>query len=266
MRIACGVEFDGSRFYGWQTQDGVRTVQETIEKAVSKVADHAVDVVAAGRTDAGVHGRGMVFHFDTEAVRSPRAWVMGSNNHLPDDVSLLWAMPVEDEFHARFGARGRAYRYEILNRGSRSPLMHKRATWLPRPLDMERMQAAGNYLLGKHDFTSLRTVHCQAKSPVRTLRRLQVTREGNLLHIDVAADGFLHHMVRNIAGVLMAVGYGDREPEWAKEVLDARDRRLGGVTAPAEGLYFMQVDYDACFNIPAVTAASYVNDYELAAL
>ena len=254
MRIALGVEYDGSRFHGWQTQQpGVRTVQTAVEAALSRVADEPISVICAGRTDTGVHAREQVVHFDTTARRPPHGWVMGANVHLPDDVSVLWAQEVDADFHARFSAIERTYRYWILNRLSRPALLARRATWIHRPLDAERMHRAGQALLGTHDFTSYRTVHCQANSPVRTLRRLRVERHGDLLCLEVSADGFLHHMVRNIAGVLIAIGSGEASEDWAAEVLACRDRTLGGVTAPPHGLYFHRVDYPPAVVLPRVT-------------
>ncbi len=257
MRIALGIEYNGSRFHGWQTQkSGVRSIQLAVEQALSSVADHKVQVFAAGRTDTGVHADAQVIHFDTDAVRPPHGWVMGANIKLPADVSVLWAKEVPQEFHARFSARGRTYRYFILNRMSRPAILSGLATWIHRPLNAVLMHQAGQMLRGRHDFTSYRTVRCQAKSPVRNLHSLTVSRHGDFVIMEVHADGFLHHMVRNIAGVLIAIGSGERDPDWAGEVLVHRDRRLGGMTAAADGLYFHQVDYDAEYEIPANTRDS----------
>lgn len=257
MRIALGVEYDGSRFHGWQTQQaGVRTVQLMLEKALSRVANEPVSVVCAGRTDTGVHATGQVVHFDTMASRPDHGWVMGANIHLPQDVSVLWARQVPDSFHARFSATGRTYRYWIINRLSRPAVMAGRVTWIHRPLDAERMHRAGQALLGKHDFTSYRTVHCQAKHPVRTLHSLQVERHGELVCIEVHADGFLHHMVRNIAGVLIAIGTGEQAETWAAEVLMHKDRTRGGVTAAPDGLYFHRVDYPLAFGLDSLLSAN----------
>jgi len=251
VRIALGVEYDGSRFHGWQTQQkGVRTVQEALEQSLSRVADHHVSVTCAGRTDTGVHASEQVVHFDTSARRAPHGWVMGSNVDLPDDIAVLWAVEVPDGFHARFRAVRRTYRYWILNRLSRPALFAHRVTWIHRPLDAVRMHRAGQALVGRHDFTSYRTVHCQAKSPVRTLHHLRVERQGDLICLEVSADGFLHHMVRNIAGVLIAIGAGEQPENWAADVLEHRDRTLGGVTAPPHGLYFHHVDYPDQFDLP----------------
>lgn len=244
MRIALGVEYDGSGFCGWQTQLQGRAVQACVEQALSRVANHPVSVVCAGRTDAGVHATAQVIHFDTESVRTARSWVLGGNTHLPPEISLLWAKEVDADFSARFSARSRRYRYVILNRWVRPGVLHRKVSWHHPPLDAERMHAAGQRLLGEWDFTSFRAVGCQAKSPVRTLLSLSVTRRGDFIYLDVHANAFLHHMVRNIAGVLMAVGEGERPVEWVSEVLHARDRTLGGVTAPPHGLYLVHVEYE----------------------
>jgi tRNA pseudouridine38-40 synthase len=251
MRIAVGVEYDGSRFRGWQTQqEGVRTVQREVERALSFVADDPVHVYCAGRTDAGVHAREQVIHFETSVERPAKSWVMGGNVQLPDDVNLLWASPMPDHFHARFSARFRSYRYLILNRPMRSALLHGRATWIYRPLDAVRMHDAGQALTGTHDFTSYRAIGCQAKQPVRTVTHLEVTRDGDIIELFIRANAFLHHMVRNIAGVLIAIGAGEQPASWAREVLEHRDRTLGGVTAPPDGLYFERVEYEDEFQLP----------------
>ncbi|MEJ2479515.1 MAG: tRNA pseudouridine(38-40) synthase TruA [Acidihalobacter sp.] len=250
MRIALGVEYDGGAFCGWQMQNGVRTVQGCVEQALSKVADHEVRVICAGRTDTGVHGLGQIIHFDTEATRSMRSWVLGGNANLPPDVSLLWAAMVADEFHARFSARSRRYRYVILNRWVRPGLQRGRVSWVHAPLDVEAMRSATQYLIGEHDFSSYRALACQAKSPVRRVYSLKVERAGEYIYLDMHANAFLHHMVRNIAGVLIAIGKGERSPEWAREVLELRDRTQGGITAPPDGLYFIHVEYPERFMLP----------------
>lgn len=255
MRLALGVEYDGRGFCGWQAQKSdVRTVQEHLEAALSQVANHPVQVICAGRTDTGVHALEQVVHFDTEASRAERSWLLGSHVHLPDDVSLRWIKPVSDDFHARFSAQARCYRYLILNRGVRSGLWAGRATWIHRPLDVERMRQAGQALVGRHDFTSYRAVACQANSPVRTLSHLRVERFGELILLSLRANAFLHHMVRNIAGVLIAIGKGEADVEWAAEVLAARDRTLGGVTAVPDGLYFERAEYPDEFELPYLSA------------
>jgi tRNA pseudouridine38-40 synthase len=255
MRIAAIVEYDGSNFSGWQWQDDAPSVQQAVEKALSQVADAPIRVTTAGRTDAGVHASAQVIHFDTNAIRSDYAWLRGANSNLPDSVALLWAGEVDPEFHARFAATGREYHYVILNRSVRPTYLTQRVTHEYRPLDVERMLAAAHYLPGTHDFSSFRAMQCQAKSPVRTLRELTVTRHGEFIVIKAAANAFLHHMVRNLAGVLMDIGAGEKEPEWAREVLNARDRTLGGITASPDGLYLTAVEYPAHFDIPRIPVA-----------
>lgn len=257
MRIALGVEYDGSDFSGWQVQNGSRTVQETVEQALSKVADHPVRVTCAGRTDAGVHAAEQVAHFDSEACRSMRSWVLGANSNLPHDVSLRWAQPVADEFHARFQATARSYRYVILTRFTRPAILWRRVCWRHCDLDATRMGRAAEHLVGEHDFTSFRALACQAAHPIRTIEHIAVHRAGDFCYIDVRANAFLHHMVRNIAGALMAVGEGAREPQWTAELLAARDRSAGGVTAPPEGLYLVAVRYPERFGLPAPAVAPY---------
>jgi tRNA pseudouridine38-40 synthase len=254
MRIAAIVEYDGSGFCGWQSQTGLRSVQACVEAALSRIADEPIAVTVAGRTDTGVHATAQVIHFDTSAERSAYAWVRGTNTHLPPDVALLWAAPVDASFHARFSATGRHYRYLILNRAVRPTFVASRVTHEYRPLDIGRMREAARHLIGTHDFTSFRAAECQAKSPVRELRRLAIEREGERVRLAVYANAFLQHMVRNIAGVLMAIGAGEREPGWAREVLAARERALGGVTAPPHGLYLTAIEYPGGFGIPAIGA------------
>lgn len=250
-RIALCVEYDGSRYHGWQTQQpGVATVQEHLERALSRVANQPVRVICAGRTDTGVHATGQVVHFDTTAERDNKAWVMGGNSNLPDDIAVRWARPVEDSFHARFSAFSRRYRYIIYNHPVRPALFRHQVTWNFRPLDVALMRAALPALRGEHDFTSYRCVHCQAKSPVKNLHHLELFECGKLLVLEAEANAFLMHMVRNIAGVLMSIGSGKRAPEWAGEVLAARDRRQGGVTAPPFGLYLVAIGYPSGFGLP----------------
>jgi len=252
MRIAAGIEYCGADFYGWQRQAGQRTVQACVESALSTIANHPVEVQCAGRTDAGVHAVQQVVHFDTSSDRSPRSWVLGTNSLLPRDINLLWAMPVANEFNSRFSAVSRRYQYLILNRPVRSSINSRMITLERHDLDVVLMGRAATDLIGEHDFTSYRAVACQAKSPVRTVRLLEVSRHGDLVIIDIVANAFLHHMVRNIAGVLIAIGKGKESVQWAKQVLDARDRTLGGITAPADGLYLVNVSYDKKFAIPGI--------------
>lgn len=252
MRIALGIEYDGSRFSGWQRQPHASSVQGALEAALSVVADHPVAVVCAGRTDTGVHATAQVVHFDSAAPRSMRSWILGTNSNLPPEVCVIWAQPVAEDFHARFGATGRQYRYIILNRIMRPALLRQRVSWDYRPLDVARMAEAGQLLVGKHDFSSFRALACQAKSPVREITSLEIQRSGEFIYLDIAANAFLHHMVRNIAGTLMTVGCSERPISWVEEVLAVRDRTLGGVTAPADGLYLVQVSYPARFGVPCV--------------
>lgn len=250
MRIAAGVEYDGTDYCGWQIQKGVPTVQERVQRALSRVADRAIQVACAGRTDTGVHAVGQVIHFETSASRSQRSWVLGANSNLPRDICLLWARPVPDLFHARFSARSRRYRYVILNRWVRPAALAGKVTWVARPLDEGRMRAAARHLQGEHDFSTYRALACQAKSPIRTIYELCVTRERDLIYLDVHANGFLHHMVRNIAGVLMSIGTGEQPVSWAQELLALRDRARGGVTAPAHGLYLVGAHYGPDYALP----------------
>ncbi len=255
-RFALGLEYDGTAFMGWQRQTHAgRTVQACLESAIAKVADHPIEVVCAGRTDAGVHALGQVVHFDTTAQRELRGWLLGINSNLPEDVAAGSIKPVSDDFHARYRARARQYRYTILNRMTRPAVMRSQVTWVHQPLDQAHMRAAAKHLLGQHDFSAFRAAECQAHSPVRYMHRLEIRREGEMLHIDVVADGFLHHMVRNIAGVLIEIGAGRHAPLWAREVLEGRDRTLGGVTAHAQGLCFMAVLYPQAYEIPCIEDA-----------
>ena len=253
MKIALGVEYDGAAYNGWQSQKHGHGVQEEVEKALSVVADQDVKIICAGRTDTGVHALGQVIHYETTAVRSERSWILGANANLPKDISVHWAKQVDDDFHARFSALSRRYQYIILNQFSRPAVLSKRVTWQGKSLDVKRMSLAAADLVGEHDFSSYRATACQAKSAVRTIQHLHVTRTGNFICIDIQANAFLHHMVRNIAGVLMTIGMGEQPVEWAKQVLAFRDRKLGGVTAMPDGLYFMQVEYPAEFSIPINT-------------
>ena len=250
MRIALGIEYDGRAFCGWQFQDHSPSVQEAVEKALSKVANHAVRVVCAGRTDTGVHATEQVIHFDTEVHREAFQWVKGANANLPDEVTILWAQEISEDFHARFKAFRRTYRYIIFSRKVRPSYLNGLVTWDYRTLDEERMQEAAHYLVGEHDFTSYRALGCQAKSPVRTLYQFNVSREGDFIYLDIEANAFLHHMVRNMAGVLMTIGASEQQPGWAKEILGLRDRTLSGITAPPHGLYLVRVDYPEEFILP----------------
>lgn len=253
-RIALGVEYDGTDFHGWQRQVDARTVQACLEEAVGRVANHPVTVHCAGRTDAGVHAMEQVVHFETASVRSERSWVLGANVNLPPDVAVRWAHPVDESFHARFSACARHYRYQIMVRRTRSPLERNRAVWVHEALDVERMRAAAVHLIGEHDFSSFRAIGCQAKSPIRHVHYLEVADYEGLVTLRIGANGFLHHMVRNIAGVLIAVGRAEAEPDWTLELLGVRDRTLGGVTAPPHGLFFVRADYPETYGLPQIAA------------
>jgi tRNA pseudouridine38-40 synthase len=250
MRVAVGIEYDGSGFNGWQFQNNGVSVQEKVEHALSFVADHPVRVVCAGRTDTGVHALAQVVHFDTTAQRSERSWVFGANANLPKSVAVTWAREVDEAFHARFSAQARRYRYVIFNRPVRPTFLAYRVSWDHRPLDVESMTQAAVCLVGEHDFSAYRATECQAKSPIRTVQYLKVSRKDELVFIDIQANAFLHHMVRNIAGVLMAIGAGERPISWSQQVLESRERALGGVTAPPYGLYLLDVDYPPEFDLP----------------
>jgi len=252
-RFAAGLEYDGRAYSGWQFQPGLNTVQDVVQRALSRVADAPIECVCAGRTDAGVHAGAQVVHFDTEAIRSERGWRLGTNSYLPDDVSVAWLREVPGHFHARYSATARSYRYLIFNRDSRSALAAGRATWERRPLDAERMHAAAQALVGEHDFSAFRAIECQAKSPLRRVERLEVTREGEWLTLAITANAFLHHMVRNVAGLLMSVGHGESPPERVATVLAGRDRKTNAATAPPDGLYLAAVRYPAEFGLPTGT-------------
>lgn len=250
LKIALGVEYDGSRYYGWQRQPDVRSVQGYLEKALSKVADHEVNVFCAGRTDAGVHGTGQVVHFETTAQRADGAWTLGVNANLPQDIAVRWVKTVADDFHARFSATARRYRYIIYNQRLRPAILGQGITHFYHPLNAEAMHRAAQSLLGENDFTSFRAVHCQSRTPWRNISHIQVWRQGAFVIVDIKANAFVHHMVRNIVGSLMEVGCGNRPESWMAELLAAKDRKLAAATARAEGLYLVEVDYPAKFELP----------------
>jgi tRNA pseudouridine38-40 synthase len=250
-RIALGIEYDGSRFLGWQTQPGGGTVQDALEAALSGIADAPVSVTCAGRTDRGVHARGQVVHFETGAERPDSAWVRGVNALLPESVAVLWARRVAGDFHARYAAVARSYRYLLLNRPVRPALAARYAGWYHAPLDVEAMRVAAAQLLGEHDFSAFRSAECQAKSPVRRLHAIGVERDGERIEFSLRANAWLQHMVRNIVGTLVHVGAGKQPPQWAKSVLESRDRGLAAPTFAAEGLYLDEVEYEPRWNLPA---------------
>jgi len=250
VRIVFGVEYDGSRYHGWQRQkSGVLTVQGMVEKAASKLASHAVAVHCAGRTDAGVHAYEQIIHFDTDKQRTPHAWVFGTNASLPSDIRITWMQFVADDFHARFSAAARYYRYEIHNRSVKSALHRNHVTTIFQPLDEENMQRGANFLIGKHDFSSFRAQGCQAKNPNKNIHSISIKRSDDKITLDIIANAFLHHMVRNIVGTLLPLGRGEMPAEWVAEVLQAKDRKVAGVTAPPNGLYFKGVYYPERFGI-----------------
>ena len=250
MRIALGVEYDGSAFHGWQQQPCGNTVQDALQAALSRIAGLPVAVVCAGRTDAGVHATAQVVHFDTRVERPLSAWVRGTNTFLPAAVAVRWAHLVADDFHARFSARARCYRYLLINRSQRTGVWHGRAGWYHHPLDVEVMQQAAAMLLGEHDFSAFRAADCQARSPVRTIRKADVQRSGEMIVFDFEAGAYLHHMVRNLVGSLVYVGQGKHPAEWIGQLLTSHDRRLAAPTFSAGGLYLVAVRYEPLWGLP----------------
>lgn len=249
-RLALGIEYCGANYYGWQRQNNVESIQSLLETAIAKVADHPITIFCAGRTDAGVHATHQVIHIDVTCQRELIAWVRGVNTHLPPDIRVLWAKEMSDDFHARRSATARRYVYIILNQAVSPGILHQRVTWVHGELDVPAMQKSAQHLLGEHDFSSFRAAHCQAKTPVRTITAIDVSQRDNRIILDVTANAFLHHMVRNIAGSLLAVGRGYNHPDWLKEVLLAKDRREAGLTASPHGLYLIKVTYPDKFQLP----------------
>lgn len=255
MRYAIGLEYDGSEFLGWQVQRQEPTVQGCLEQALVRVADETVRVIACGRTDTGVHALGQVAHFDSAAQRSERDWVLGLNSHLPAAASVLWIRPVDDSFHARFSAYSRSYRYIMLNRWIRPALEARRMSWCRQPLDADRMHEAAQALRGEHDFTSFRARACQARHAVREILDIAVERNGDVITLEVTANGFLYHMVRNIAGSLLRVGLGEEDVSWPGLLLERRNREEAAATAAAEGLYFVRARYPERYALPVSAPA-----------
>lgn len=243
MRIAVGIEYDGTAYSGWQKQKNAVGVQERVETALSTVANESVDVTCAGRTDTGVHASGQVAHFDTTASRSDHGWLLGANSNLPDDINVSWARPVSGDFHARFSATSRRYRYVILNRLVRSALERHRAWWVYQHLDDQAMHAAAQQLLGEHDFSAFRAAGCQAATANRKIMSINVSRDRDWISLDIRANAFLQHMVRNIMGTLTTIGFGNEPVAWAGQVLQSKDRKMGGIAAPPHGLTLVQVTY-----------------------
>lgn len=250
IRIAMGVRYDGAAYHGWQSQAGLPTVQEKLEEAVSFVANQPLGVVCAGRTDAGVHATGQVVHFDTHAAREDYAWVFGTNSRLPQDIAIAWARPVFPDFHARFSATERKYRYIIYNHEVRPSILRNAVGWCHRPLNEKWMSDAAECLLGEHDFSAFRGSKCQANNPIRTIHEIEIYRRGQMLVLEVRANAFLLHMVRNIVGALVAVGSGERPVEWVRSALESCDRKQAGVTMVPQGLYLVEVNYPEHFALP----------------
>ncbi|HQS57547.1 MAG: tRNA pseudouridine(38-40) synthase TruA [Gallionellales bacterium 35-53-114] len=250
MRIALGVEYDGSAYCGWQSQPDGRTVQDVVQLALGQIAGELISVIAAGRTDTGVHALEQVIHFDTQALRPLTAWVRGVNALLPSNIAVLWAHLVDDEFHARFSAQARSYSYYLYCRQVRSALQHGKVGWFHQSLDVDKMREAAQYLLGEHDFSAFRASACQAKSPVKSMNVLDIQQQGEMIRLDLTANAFLHHMVRNIVGCLVYVGKGKHQPQWIKQVLEGRERSQAAPTFSPDGLYLRRITYDAKWGLP----------------
>lgn len=253
QRFAIGIEFSGAAYRGWQTQQaGVISVQETLETVLSKIAAEPILLHGAGRTDAGVHATNMVAHFDTHAIRPLRGWLMGANSQLPKDIAIQWIKEMDHEFHARFKAQARRYRYVVYNHPQRPALLHKQVTHAHYTLDVDKMIAAAKKFEGTHNFESFRAAGCQSNQPVRHVSHCRLIRHGAYLVLDIQADGFLHHMVRNIMGCLLEIGQGMYHIDHIDQIFAAQDRKAAGVTAPPDGLYFIHADYPAQFDLPKV--------------
>ena len=250
-RIALGLEYDGSRFCGWQTQADACAVQDVLQVALSQIAGESLTVASAGRTDAGVHALAQVVHFDTQVQRPESAWVRGVNALLPTSVAVRWARQVTPDFHARFSAQARSYRYLLLNRPTRPGLATSRVGWFHAPLDLESMKQGARLLIGEHDFSAFRAAECQAKTPVRNLMLLDIQRREEMLIFELRANAFLHHMVRNIVGTLVYVGKGKHPAKWVTEILQSRERKFAAPTFAPDGLYLSAVEYAAQWEIPS---------------
>lgn len=263
MRVALCIEYDGSAFHGWQTQPDGNTVQDALERALSGIACVPTAVTCAGRTDTGVHATAQIVHFDCQSDRPLSAWVRGANTLLPNAVAVRWAHAVPDDFHARFSARGRHYRYVLLNRPQRPALAAGRAGWYHAPLDVGAMRQAARYLIGEHDFSAFRAAECQAKSPVKHLRQASLMVVGDCVLFDFEASAFLHHMVRNLVGSLVYVGNGKQAPEWIAELLVSRNRKAAAPTFSPDGLYLSGVSYESIWNLPAQPAPVFGDAVEI---
>jgi tRNA pseudouridine38-40 synthase len=260
MRIAMGLSYNGQAYEGWQSQISGQTVQDKLEKALSQFTQTPISTLCAGRTDAGVHGLMQVIHFDTELVRTPYSWVRGTNRYLPLDIAVQWAREMPREFHCRGSAIARRYAYVVLESAIRPSVEVGRVGWVYRPMNLEAMQQAAEYLLGEHDFTSFRASSCQALTPVKTMTRIEITRKSTapgsaVWRFEFEASAFLHHMIRNLMGCFVKIGTGEKPPEWMAEVLAARDRDAAAPTFSPDGLYFLGPRYDAQWNLPDRTPA-----------
>jgi tRNA pseudouridine38-40 synthase len=253
MRYACGIEYDGEPFYGYQVQIHEPTVQSCLERAIAKIADHEVKISCSGRTDTGVSAKHQVIHFDSSAERTTLQWMHGINSELHKAITVLWVKQVPDDFHARFSAVNRSYEYSIINRPVRPAINRHNLTWIPQPLDYHTMQEALQYLVGTHDFNALRSTKCQSHVSIKTIHHANIVKIGDVIKLNVTANGFLHHMIRNIVGTLIPIGKGEKPAEWMKQVLESLDRKQAGVTAPPNGLAFMNVTYPEHFAIPTYT-------------
>ena len=263
MRIALGIEYEGANYVGWQRQRSGVGVQECLERAIARVADEPIETICAGRTDAGVHAAGQVVHFDTTAERSERGWLLGINSNLPEDINATWVAKVGDDFHARYSAKSRTYRYVILNNAVRSALHRNRAWWVNKLLDEQAMQEGGDLLLGEHNFSAFRAARCRSSTAIREINQLTVLRNNCWVLILVKANAFLQHMVRNIVGTLVAIGSGAQEPAWAGTVLDSGDRTKGGIAAPPHGLTLVNVDFSGSYvALPRNGDTSGINVYD----
>ncbi len=250
MRIALGIEYNGHGFWGWQVQESLPTIQGHLESALSQIADEPIKLFCAGRTDAGVHATGQIAHFDTQSVRSMRAWTFGPNALLPPNIAVCFAQQIPDDFHARYTALSRHYRYIIYNYPSRPALLAGRVAWYYDVLNIATMQQAAHYLIGEHDFSAFRSAQCESKTPMRNVQSFKITRSDQYIIFEITANAFLHHMVRNIVGTLLKVGAGFQEPEWVQAVLQSKDRRTAGATADPAGLYLTQVTYPPNYLFP----------------
>lgn len=255
QRMALGLCYEGSQWHGWQKQPSGHTIQDQVEKALSQFLATPTSIVCAGRTDAGVHALNQVIHTDVVVHRSKESWLRGLNALLPSSISVQWAQPVAADFHARFSAQHRRYVYVLRNSRVRSPLLRQQTGWVFRPLDLAAMREAAQYFLGEHDFTTFRSAECQAKSPVRELRQLSIHQQGDFFVFEFAANAFLQHMIRNLMGALVYVGMGRQKPEWVVDLLQQKNRHASAPTFAAEGLYLVGVDYDAAYNLPALSTA-----------